>query len=134
MQENMEEKFKELNSYFPFLTYGVYLGEDYIGIVQNVDNQFVQIYLYNAISCNQMKKRFLELGEIWWWESNRQLPINIFLKKQFKMFSPYLKGFAKKDFDIKFGPTVSLQDQLTKRIKRKQIELTINSSKEHLQE
>lgn len=130
---NMEEKFKELHNHFPFLTFGTYLNEDYVGIVQNVDNQFISIYVYNAISCNNMKKRFLELGEIWWWESNRQLPINIFLKKQFKMFSPYLRGFAKKDFDIKCGPTVSLQDQITRRIKRKQIELVV-STKEHLEE
>jgi hypothetical protein len=121
--ENMKEWFKKLHEYFPFLTYGVYLSEDYIGIVQNADNQFITMYVYNRILDEQLRKKFLELGENWWWESNRKTPINIFLKDQFKLFKPYLRGFSRKEFDIKWGPVISLQDQMTKRIKRKQIEL-----------
>jgi hypothetical protein len=125
--KNMEEWFKNLHEHFPFLTYGTYIGEDYIGIVQNCDNQMISLYVYNIINDNAKKKRFLELGDVWWWESNRQLPINIFLKTQFTMFKPYLKTFARKEFNIIYGPTISLQDQITKRIKRKSIELIKHS-------
>ena len=49
--------------------------------------------------------------------------INIFLKEQFIMFKPYLKGFSRKDFEVIHGPITSLNDQINKRIKRKSIEL-----------
>ena len=26
------------------------------------------------------RMKFLELGDVWWWESNRQIPIHLFLK------------------------------------------------------
>lgn len=129
-KELMDEWFKKLNEHFPFLTYGKYLDEDYIGIVQNADNQFINMYVYNNIHDENMKKRFLELGEIWWWESNRSLPINIFLKDQFKMFKPILKGFSRKDFEVIYGPITSLQDQISKRIKRKSIELIVKDCQE----
>lgn len=116
------EKFKE---HFPFLTFGRYVDEDYIGIVQHADNQFLNMYVYNLIQNEEKRKRFLELGDIWWWESNRSLPINIFLKEQFIMFKPYLKGFSRKDFDVVHGPITSLNDQINKRVKRKSIELIL---------
>lgn len=121
--ENMEEYFIKLQNHFPFLTYGIYTEEDYVGIVQNSDNHFIHMYVYNNISDEKMRKRFLELGEIWWWESNRKTPINLFLKEQFKMFRPYLKGFNKKEFEIVSGPIISLNDQINRRIKRKSIEI-----------
>jgi len=68
-----------------------------------------------------LKKHFLILGEEWWWGSNRQIPINIFLKDRWKLFKPTL--FVNKDFELVAGPSVSLQDIITKRIKRRQISL-----------
>jgi hypothetical protein len=81
------------------------------------------MYVYSNIFDESLRKKFLECGEIWWWESNRQLPINIFLKKKFEVFRPYLKTFIRKDFEIVFGPVVSLQEIITKRIKRRTIQL-----------
>jgi hypothetical protein len=69
------------------------------------------------------KKSFLELGEVWWWESNRKIPINIFLKKEMHDFKPYIKTFSSKDVEILFGPTVNLSEIAEKRIKRKSIQL-----------
>ena len=122
----MEEWIDKFKEHFPFLTFGKYLENEYIGVVQHADNQFINIYVYNMIQDEQMRKRFLELGDIWWWESNRTLPINIFLKDQFKMFKPYLRGFARKDFEVVHGPITSLNDHINKRIKRKSIELIKN--------
>jgi hypothetical protein len=71
----------------------------------------------------QVKKEFLELGEVWWWESNRQIPIDVFLHYEMRTFRPYLKTFTYKDVEILFGPVTSLQNLLKKRIKRRSIQL-----------
>jgi hypothetical protein len=120
----MENVFSELSSNFPFLTIGRYIETDYIGIVQNCDTQFISIYCYDAIPM-EMRPKFLEFGEEWWWESNRQIPINMYLGDKFKIFRPYLKTFSKKNFEISYGPTTSLGDVIQKRIKRRQIQLLI---------
>ena len=40
---------------------------------------------------------FLQLAESWWWESNRMVPINVFLKAEWAMFRPTLKTLNSKD-------------------------------------
>jgi hypothetical protein len=65
----------------------------------------------------------LELANIWWWESNRSIPINIFLKKDWEMFKPCLRTFANKDLEILHGPVCSLADIALKKGKRKSITL-----------
>jgi hypothetical protein len=66
---------------------------------------------------------FLEMGETWWWESNRKIPINIFLKNEMHIFRPFIKTFNSKDVELIFGPIVNLSDIAEKRIKRKSIQL-----------
>jgi hypothetical protein len=66
---------------------------------------------------------FLKLGQTWWWESNRQIPINIFLKKDFNYFRSTLVTLASKDIKIMHGPVVKLDDISKKRVKRKTIQL-----------
>jgi len=63
------------------------------------------------------------LGETWWWESNRKIPINIFLKKDFTYFKPTLVTLTSKDINIVHGPVVRLEDISKKRIKRRTIQL-----------
>ena len=119
----MNSKLDKLKEKFPFLTYGTYLEREYIGIIQNCDNHLLSLYAYNLIPEEDLRKQFLEYGEIWWWESNRQIPINLFLRKNFEIFRPFLKTFIRKDFNLEFGPTVSLQEIITKRVKRRTIQL-----------
>ena len=69
------------------------------------------------------KMKFLKFGEIWWYESNRKLPINIFLKGDFKYFRSTLVSLNSKDIEIVEGPTVRLSEISTKRVKRKTIQL-----------
>jgi hypothetical protein len=108
---------------FPFLTHASYVEVDYLGIVGNSDNQLVSMYIYGDLPDDDMKKLFLNLGDEWWWETNRQLPINIALKQKWSIFRPYLKTFSAKDFVIKSGPCISLDDLSALRIKRRQIQL-----------
>ena len=76
------EFFNKLTTNHPFITICSYANQDYVGIVQNRDEMVTTIYDYGSIIDTAIKEKFLELGEIWWWESNRKIPINIFLKKE----------------------------------------------------
>ena len=63
------------------------------------------------------------LGETWWWESNRSIPINIFLKGEWDIFKPYAKTFTNKSLEILSGPATSLNEIVHKKRKRKSITL-----------
>lgn len=69
------------------------------------------------------KEILLELGEQWWWESNRKIPINIFLKNEMIVFRQYIKTLNSKDVEHIFGPMVNLNEIAEKRVKRKSIQL-----------
>lgn len=117
-----EEFFKKIVEKCPFMTYGKYVQTDVIGIV-NCDANFVSMYVYNNIQDLELRKLYLTMGQTWWNESNRQLPIDVFLQGQFRIFDPYIKTFVKKEFEHILGPMTSLADMMKKRIKRKQITL-----------
>lgn len=119
----MDDQILALKDKFPFLTYGKYLNDYHLGIMQNCDTHIVSLYILTDIPTKELRNYFLKCGETWWWESNRQIPINIFLRNKFEVFKPYLKTYIKKDFEILFGPTVSLQDMMNKRIKRRTVQL-----------
>lgn len=96
---------------------------EYVGIVINFDSHVASIYDISIIKDIEEKNQFLELGEIWWWESNRRIPINIFLKKEMAVFRYIIKTFNSKDVTVIFGPTVNLSEIAEKRVKRKSIQL-----------
>lgn len=119
----------DIYSNFEFLT-GLFYGErEYVGIVVNHDNTIITFYDVEAIPSLQLKKEFLDLGEVWWWESNRMLPIDVFLHHEMKPFKPFLKTFVMKDVEVLFGPVTSLQNLLKKRIKRRSIQLVRKTDK-----
>jgi hypothetical protein len=119
----------DIYSNFEFLTGLFYSDREYVGIVVNHDNTIITFYDVEAIPSVQMKKEFLDLGEMWWWESNRMLPIDVFLHHEMKPFKPFLKTFVMKDVDILFGPVTTLQNLLKKRIKRRSIQLIRKTDK-----
>ena len=119
----MNEIFKTLRDKFPFLSL-IQKGEmEFVGIVQNQDNNVISFYDYGRLMSPQDKMRYLKCGEIWWYESNRKLPINIFLKGDFKYFRTTLVTINSKDVEIVEGPTVRLSDISKKRVKRRTIQL-----------
>lgn len=108
---------------FPFLSC-IKLGEmEYVCIIQNTDDKVMSFYDLAAIINPEEKRLFLEFGEIWWWESNRQLPINIFLRGQMEVFRHCLRTVSVKDLEVLFGPVTSLNELFKKRVKRRQIQL-----------
>jgi len=114
---------KNLQENFPFISVVSHVDKEYVGIIINQDAQITSLYDYTAIKTDDEKEKFLELGEIWWWESNRQIPINIFLLKEIADFKYSIKNFSTKDIKVLLGPCTSLNDILIKRIKRKSITL-----------
>jgi len=115
--------FKKLSENHPFITVCSYASQDYVGIIQNRDDIVTTIYDYGSIIDPLVKERFLELGDIWWWESNRIVPINLFLKKEWEIFKPFLRTFNNKSLTIIHGPVVSITELNKRRSKRKSITL-----------
>jgi hypothetical protein len=116
----------QIQDKFPFISCLKSNDREYVGIVINCDDYVSSIYDLSMIVKESEKVIFLELGEVWWWESNRKIPINIFLKKEMQMFRPYIKTFSSKDVEILFGPKINLSEIAEKRIKRKSIQLVRN--------
>lgn len=119
----MASDLKVLQDSLPFLTLFKYANEEYVGIVQNQGKTIVSVYIYNLIHGDDLKRKFIKLGETWWWESNRKVPINLFLKEDFQDFEFCLRSFNNKEFEVIQGPTISLQNLNEKRVKRRRIEL-----------
>lgn len=117
------EEIKQQLSQFPFLTLLVYGGNEYVGIIQNSDEQITTIYDFGSLRTEDQKKKFLEFGEQWWWESNRMIPINVFLKTDWAEFKFCVKTMNSKDVDIRLGPHINLKEMAAKRSKRRSITL-----------
>lgn len=117
------EFFRRLSENHPFITVCSYAGQDYVGIVQNRDDIVTTIYDYGAIIHQDLRERFLALGDVWWWESNRLVPINMFLKEEWSIFRPYLRTFNNKSLTVIHGPTCSMLELAKRKSKRKSITL-----------
>jgi hypothetical protein len=115
--------FDKLSDRYPFITLCVYANNEYVGIIQNHDDLITTIYDFGAIQDLELKKKFLDLANVWWWESNRSVPINIFLKHEWYPFKNYLRTFINKDLEIVHGPICSLAEINRKKSKRKSITL-----------
>ena len=114
--ENLQEN-------FPFISVLKHVDKEYVGIIINQDSQITSMYDYSFLRTDEEKSKFLELGDVWWWESNRQIPIHLFLKQEWAMFKPFLRTFNNKSLTLLHGPIVSMTDFQKKRVKRKSITL-----------
>ena len=115
--------FEKLTEKYPFITLCIYANAEYVGIVQNRDDIVTTIYDFGSVQRQEDKLEFLELANVWWWESNRSIPINIFLRRDWEKFRPTLRTFVNKDLEILHGPACSLLDIARKKSKRKSITL-----------
>lgn len=106
---------------YPFLTLLTYGGKEYLGIIQNLDDTITSIYDIEAIKSEEDRIKFLTFGDQWWWESNRSIPINLFLKSDWSNFKYCLKTFNSKDVTIIKGPQVSLKELAAKKTKKRSI-------------
>jgi len=120
LRDNIEDK-------LPFISVINYGEEEFVGIIINQDQFVTSFYDLNAIKTPEEKAIFLEIGETWWWESNRQFPINIFCRVQIHPFQYAIKTFNSKDVRIVLGPVVNLMNLTLKRVKRKSVQLVRRS-------
>ena len=114
---------EQIEDDFPFITVITYGNNEYVGIIINQDNNITSLYDYNILKGEEHKKLFLELGDVWWWESNRMIPINIFLRREMEVFKYAMKNFTTKDVQIIMGPVVNLHNIMLKRVKRRSVQL-----------
>jgi len=114
---------KDIEEKFPFLSVVTYGGSEYIGIINNQDAFITSMYIYTDLRSDEDRAKFIELGEVWWWESNRMIPINIFLQKDMNRFRYILMTMNSKDVKVSLGPTVNLNKLSVKRVKRKSVQL-----------
>jgi len=116
----LTDKFKES---FPFISCVKCREREHVCIIQNHDDKIMTFYDFGKIKTDSELQILLSLGDIWWHESNRKLPINIFIGTDIKKFQYCLTTIAMKDAEVMFGPVTSMNNLLTKRIKRRQIQL-----------
>lgn len=120
---------KDIEEKFPFLSVVTYGGNEYIGIINNQDAFITSMYVYTDLRSDVDKAKFVQLGEDWWWESNRMIPINIFLQKDMEQFKYIMMTMNSKDVKVTLGPTVNLNRLSVKRVKRKSVQLLKKPSK-----
>ena len=114
---------KDIEENYPFISVVTYGGQEYVGIITNQDQFVTSMLVYSNLRSIPEKKRFLELGETWWYESNRLIPINIFLRRDIEPIKYCLITMNSKDVKVSLGPTVNLSNLTLKRIKRKNVQL-----------
>jgi hypothetical protein len=114
---------KDIEQNFPFISVVVYGGQEYVGIIANQDQYVTSMYVYTELRSTAEKQALLEQGEVWWWESNRLIPINIFLRKEMEQFRYCLMTMNSKDVKVTIGPCVNLNNLAIKRVKRKSVQL-----------
>jgi len=114
---------KDIKENYPFLSVVTYGGNEYVGIIVNQDQYVTTMYVVTDLRTPNEKQLMLELGDIWWWESNRMIPINIFLRKEMETFKYCLMTMNSKDVKITLGPCINLNNLTIKRVKRKSVQL-----------
>lgn len=114
---------KDIEEQFPFISVVVYGGQEYVGIITNQDQYVTSMYVYTELKTSLEKQELLSLGETWWWESNRLIPINIFLRKEMEPFRYCMMTMNSKDVKVTLGPCVNLNNLAIKRVKRKNVQL-----------
>ena len=119
----MSLSLEELLEEYPFLSYIKYTHQDYIGVIQNFDGDVVSMYAFNKLRTEEDKRAFLEAADIWWWESNRLIPINIFLKNSWDRFRYSQVTLTTKDIKDQQGHMVCLSNLAAKRTKRRVVQL-----------
>mgnify|MGYP003333525523 CR=1 FL=1 len=119
----MSLSLEDLLQHYPFLSFIKYTHSEYVGVIQNHDGDIVSIYAFNKLKSEDHKRRFLEQADLWWWESNRMIPINIFLKNAWNDFRYSLITLTVKDIKEQKGHIVSLNSLANKRTKRRVIQL-----------
>lgn len=119
---------KEIENQYPYISVVAYGGNEYVGIISNQDAFVTSMFIYTSLKTIDEKELLLDLGDIWWWESNRMIPINIFLKREMERFNYSLLTMNSKNVKVVIGPCVNINNLAIKRVKRKSVQLIKRSA------
>ena len=111
----------EIETKFPYISVVEYGGKEYVGVINNQDNAVTSVYVYTDLHSDEQKKHFIEVCETWWWESNRMIPISIFMRDEMSKFRDIIMIMATKDVRVVIGPCTNLNSLAMKRTKRKSV-------------
>lgn len=114
---------KKIEEEFPYISVVAYGGTEYVGIIANQDQWVTTMYVYTNLKDQIHKDLLIDLGEVWWWESNRMIPINIFLREEIAPINYCMMTMNSKDVKIVIGPCVNINNLSLKRVKRKSVQL-----------
>ena len=85
--------------------------------MKNLKIGTVLLFLIGVISFTSCEKEeFIELGEEWWWGTNRMIPINIIFKSRWEKYRSSMVTFSLKDFQVVHGPTISQKNICQKKL------------------
>ena len=113
----------DIEKNYPFISVVEYGGQEYVGVINNQDNAITSMFIFTDIRSAENKEKFIELCKTWWFESNRMIPIGIFLRQEMAQLKPIMMMMNTKDVSVKIGPVTSLANLAIKRSKRKSVQL-----------
>lgn len=113
-----------MNEYktYPFVTVIEHDEIIYYGIIKIKSKQYMTLYCFHEMD-ESLQEELLLLANNWWWQSNRTIPICLFMQEEMEKFEPFTKRFNTDQVKIHSGPVISLSDLPTKRIKRRNVAL-----------
>ena len=113
----------DIEKNYPYISVVEYGGQEYVGVINNQYNAITSMFIFTDIRSSENKEKFIELCKTWWFESNRMIPIGIFLRQEMAQFKPIMMMMNTKDVSVKIGPVTSLSNLSIKRSKRKSVQL-----------
>ena len=113
----------EIQEKYPFISVVTYGGNEYVGIIVNQDQNVTTMLNYGYLRSVEDKRYLLRIGEVWWMESNRLIPITIFCRSEVNRIKYCQMSMNSKDVKVVLGPTVNLNNLHVKRVKRKSVQL-----------
>ena len=113
----------DIEKNYPFISVVEYGGQEYVGVINNQDNAITSMFIFTDIRNAENKEKFIELCKTWWFESNRMIPIGIYLRQEMAPFKQNMMMMNTKDVSVKIGPVTSLSNLAMKRSKRKSVQL-----------
>lgn len=116
----------ELDDHLPFISVMHYSSDEYVGVIINQDAYVTSFYDLSLIKIQEQRIRMMELCELWWYESNHRIPINIFLRNELDEFRFAIKTLSTKDVTVVIGPVVNLTNISERRPKRRTVQLIRN--------
>jgi hypothetical protein len=113
----------DIEKNYPFISVVEYGGHEYVGVIKNQDTAITSMFIFTDIPNAKSKEKFIELCKTWWFESNRMIPIGIYLRQEMAPFKQNMMMMNTKDVSVKIGPVTSLSNLAMKRSKRKSVQL-----------